>query len=377
MKVRKKILFFAMFLMISSSLSFAEITIEKHWTPYNPPMSYPDGTNVYIIKKGDTLWDIAGKFLNNPYLWPKIWEKNKYITDPHWIYPGDPLVIEKVETVKQTQEEVQPEKEVKEFAAEKKEEKKEQTEETKSIALQQSTQKEAKVAEAATVADIKNAMYSIVVDSPKDYEAKAFNGVVVEGDEDGQITFAVPDVIYAKEYSDGKLVANEEYAIVRPEKVIEVEKGKYVVILQRLADVKVLCVNDGIATAKFIYSSHPVERGDFLVKIDYEPIPLMVDYKPKTGDCQIPDRAKMLKVYMAKDNSSYAGQGSTVIIEGGKNSGFDAGDIVQFFRKLKHIDRYIYLGEGVVLFSNDYTSTVKVVYSEKEMPVEETVAVKR
>ena len=148
-------------------------------------------------------------------------------------------------------------------------------------------------------------------------------------------------------------------------------------ILQRLADVKVLCVNDGVATAKFIYSSQPVERGDFLVNLDYEPIPLMVDYKPKTGDCQIPDKAKMLKIYMAKDNSNYAGQGSTLIIEGGKNGGFEAGDIVQFFRKLKHIDRYVYLGEGVVLFSNDYTSTVKVVYSEREMPVEETVAVKR
>ena len=373
MKIRKKILFFAMFLMISSSLTFAEITIEKHWTPYNPPMSYPDGTRVYIIVKGDTLWDLAGKFFNNPYLWPKIWEKNKYITDPHWIYPGDPLVIEKVETVQQAQKTVEPEKEIKEF----KEEKKEKAEEPKKTVFQPTTQKEAKVAEAATVADIKNAMYSIVVDSPKDYEPKVFNGVVVEGDEDEQITFAVPDVIYAKEFADGKLVANEEYAIVRPQKVIEVEKGKYAVILQRLADVKVLCVNDGIATAKFIYSSHPVERGDFLVKLDYEPIPLMVDYKPKTGDCQIPDRAKMLKIYMAKDKSSYAGQGSTLIIEGGKKSGFEAGDIVQFFRKLKHVDRYIYLGEGVVLFSNDYTSTVKVVYSEKEMPVEETVAVRR
>ncbi|BBB31868.1 conserved hypothetical protein [Thermotomaculum hydrothermale] len=374
MKIRKKVLFFAMFLMIFAGMSYAEITVEKHWTPYNPPTSYPDGTKVYIIVKGDTLWDLAGKFFNNPYLWPKIWEKNKYITDPHWIYPGDPLVIEEVETVKEAKAETQPEQEVKEFQ----EEKEEKVEEPTHKEIQQvNSKEEAKVTESATVADIKNAMYSITVDSPKDYEAKSFNGVVVEGDEDEQLTFAVPDVIYAKEFADGKLVANETYAVVRPEKVVKVEKDKYVVILQRLADVKVLCVNDGIATAKFIYSSHPVERGDFLVKLEYEPIPLMVDYKPKTGDCQIPDRAKMLKIYMAKDKAYHAGQGSTVVIEGGEKGGLNAGDIVQFFRKLKHIDRYIYLGEGVVLFSNDYTSTVKVVYSEKEMPVEETVAVKR
>ncbi len=373
MKIRKKILFFAMFLMIFSSFTFAEIKIDKHWTPYNPPTSYPDGTRVYIIVKGDTLWDLAGKFFNNPYLWPKIWEKNKYITDPHWIYPGDPLVIEKVETVKQVKEEAQPEEEVKKFT----EKEEPQVKPVEHIVKNETPKKEAEITEAATIADIKNAMYSIVVDSVKDYQPKVFAGVVVEGDEDNQITFAVPDVIYAKEFSEGNLVPNQDYAVVRPEKTIEISKGKYIVILQRLADVKILCVNDGIATAKFIYSSQPVERGDFLVKLDYEPIPLLVDYEPKKGDCQIPDKDKMLKIYMAKDKSNYAGQSSILIIEGGKNKGLEAGDIVQFFRKLKHIDRYVFLGEGVVLFSNDYTSTVKVVYSEKEMPIEETVAVKR
>ncbi len=378
MKIKNKFLFIAMFLVLAASFSFGEITVKKHWTPYNPPMNYPDGTNVYIIVKGDTLWDLAGKFLNNPYLWPKIWEKNKYITDPHWIYPGDPLVIEKVETVeKAVKETKEPEKEIKEFKETKEVTPGVEKKETKVVQKVESTKgKEANVAESATEADIKNALYSIVVDSKKDYASKAFDGVVVEGDEDEQVTFATPDVIYAKEIKDNALQVNDVYAIVRPVKEYEVEKGKYVVILQRLADVKVLCKNNGIATVKFIYSSHPVMRGDYLVKIDYEPIPLLVDYKPKTGDCQVPEK-DVYNIVMANDDMPIAGQGNIVVINGGKNAGFDAGQIVQFFRKLKHIDRYIYLGEGVVLFSNDYTSTVKVLYSEKEMPVEETVAVKR
>src|SRR5262245_44463849 len=63
-----------------------------HWTAWNPPAP-PAGTQVYTIVKGDTLWDLAKKNYGNPYLWPQIWEKNQYIQDAHWIYPGDPLVL--------------------------------------------------------------------------------------------------------------------------------------------------------------------------------------------------------------------------------------------------------------------------------------------
>src|SRR4030042_3751758 len=67
--------------------------VNDHWTPYDPPTEFPPDAQVYTIVKGDTLWDLAQKFLGNPFLWPQIWEQNKYIRDAHWIYPGDPLVI--------------------------------------------------------------------------------------------------------------------------------------------------------------------------------------------------------------------------------------------------------------------------------------------
>jgi len=53
----------------------------------------PDTPDVYVIVKGDTLWDLSQKFLNNPWYWPKIWSLNAYIENPHWIYPGNKLKI--------------------------------------------------------------------------------------------------------------------------------------------------------------------------------------------------------------------------------------------------------------------------------------------
>ncbi|WP_448554314.1 LysM peptidoglycan-binding domain-containing protein [Thalassotalea montiporae] len=50
-----------------------------------------DAPKTYIVEKGDTLWDISSIFLEQPWLWPKLWRLNPEINNPHLIYPGDVL----------------------------------------------------------------------------------------------------------------------------------------------------------------------------------------------------------------------------------------------------------------------------------------------
>lgn len=56
--------------------------------------SYPQ---TYVVQKGDTLWDIASKFLEHPWQWSRLWQDNAQIKNPHRIYPADLLSLHYIE----------------------------------------------------------------------------------------------------------------------------------------------------------------------------------------------------------------------------------------------------------------------------------------
>ncbi|WP_296248613.1 LysM peptidoglycan-binding domain-containing protein [uncultured Stenotrophomonas sp.] len=68
----------------------AMLTVTTYAVAVEMNGTHPD---TYVVRKGDTLWDISARFLKKPWLWPEIWQANPQVKNPHLIYPGDVLSL--------------------------------------------------------------------------------------------------------------------------------------------------------------------------------------------------------------------------------------------------------------------------------------------
>ncbi len=71
----------------------AVMLLSTSWAHAQGPEFRSDHPERYTVVKGDTLWDISSRFLNNPWYWPEIWHVNPQVNNPHLIYPGDELAL--------------------------------------------------------------------------------------------------------------------------------------------------------------------------------------------------------------------------------------------------------------------------------------------
>jgi len=63
-------------------------------------VSGQNAPELHTVKRGETLWGIAGRYYGNAYAWPRIWSYNTQIQNPHWLYPGDHLRLRRGAGVK-------------------------------------------------------------------------------------------------------------------------------------------------------------------------------------------------------------------------------------------------------------------------------------
>ena len=218
-----------------------------------------DGGEVYTIQKGDTLWDISTKFLKDPFLWPKLWQRNPYITNPHWIYPGKPITLVPLEEPKKVAEE--PRKEPlpppppRVIVVE------------KLVPAPPEVKPEVKPAEEKPVGwpDTRSAGFVT------DVEYRGI-GVILDSKE-GKRMMAEGDITYLGFKTDEKVLVGDKYTIIRgaPELIrhpLTGEKvGRKFIIMGNLL---VIDAFGSFYTAKVVESFYPIEKGDMLVPYSKE-----------------------------------------------------------------------------------------------------------
>jgi LysM repeat protein len=75
------------------------------------PLSIAAEKMTHTVIKGDTLWDLCERYYGDSSVWPKLWEMNSFITNPHLLIPGDVITLYEISELM-----AQPEKRAPELA---------------------------------------------------------------------------------------------------------------------------------------------------------------------------------------------------------------------------------------------------------------------
>ncbi len=330
--------------------------VGDHWTPWDPPEPNPDS---YIIVPGDNLWDLAGRWLGDNYLWPQIWDENRYILDSHWIYPGDPLTIPGRPTVVPDTG-PPPVVEVPDTA----------DAGAGTVGPPRGKTAPEPMELLAAPADLYCSGY---VDSA--WEA---SDVRVAGMELEQVSAASGNVIYLDRGRDAGLAAGDEFLIVRnnfsvTHPVTGAAMGEYV---QRLGKARVMVAHDTTSTAIIASSCSDVRRGDSLLRWADIPMPQRASMPDWDRYTDTPSGGPTGYVVFTKDDVAVVGEGQIVSVDLGELSGIRPGDVLNLYRENDDLPR-LNLGQAVVLTVQPETSAALITLSVREMWVGDRVEVAR
>lgn len=326
--------------------------VGDHWTPWEPPTATPES---YLVQRGDTLWDLSGKWLGDPHLWPQVWDQNRYILDSHWIYPGDPLAVPGKPNV------VPPEGPP--------------TAEAQPSGGEAGT--ETAVAPEATGAGGAISTTPAMIQMADDHDlycsgwiepTREPSTLTIVGTELEKTQQATGDVIYVSQGRNQGIAAGNEYLVVRADhKVVHpATKEKMGTYIQRMGRVRILCAQENSATALVVGSCEGMHDGDELIPWKAMPSPVL-ERIPTVDRCMEP--SGLAQGYIvdggADEMLSVAG-GNVVATDLGDGSGVHPGSLLTLFRDNGELPRLV-LGQAVVLTVDGATSTAKILQTSREV----------
>lgn len=349
--------------------------VDGHWTPYDPPVP-PEGAQVHVVEKGDTLWDLAGHYYGEPYLWPIIWDQNRYVRFSHWIYPGDPLVVPpKPMQVTETGV-VEPEPEPEEVA----ELEEEVVDEPPPRVAERPAPSVPFRRDRAETAPRKRVRPSLIpaaeniemLCASRLYERFDPSPVYISGREEPDKKLqAEGDIIYLSAGQDMGIQPGAEYDVLRAGAIVEhPDTGRPVAVhVRRLGVVRAIAVQPQSTTAQVKTSCDAIRTGDYLVPHRDLPVP-MIEPIPLTDlSSPFPGQTNGTVVSMNDIEATLAGTGEMVGIDLGHGDGVTVGDRVLFWRSGDggpQNPRRV-LAQGVVLASQGGGCTVKIVEARSEV----------
>ncbi|MBN2429985.1 MAG: LysM peptidoglycan-binding domain-containing protein [Acidobacteria bacterium] len=299
---------------------------DGHWSPYQAP-SYGEGAKIHTVQTGDTLWDLARQYLQTPYLWPQIWEKNPYIHNPHWIYPGDPILIEEPKLVDEPRIETPEAVQEEEFPPAQESLK----------AFPRKTRRRQIITYDQREIDLYYATEAELYGSGRLLSQPITFDMFVVGaeNEDQEINLGLGDIIYINRGMRNDVYPGNRYQVLRPiGQVVNPITDKQVgYFYQELGTVQVLIAHDDNAIAEIDFSTDMIYVGDGLVSfVEKTKIRRDTDHKFQrfVGDNGKPTGNV---VYML-DKQSIAGAGEVVFIDLGANANLAPGQFCSVYQVL-------------------------------------------